>query len=85
MQQSFVTQATEVNLLDIDLTGKTRAQLADLAHQALGESLSLARRSVENAWFAGKILDRAKQNTRHGQWASGCLKTTSPTVRQRGL
>ena len=69
MQQSFVTQATEVNLLDIDLTGKTQAQLADLAHQALDESVSLARRSVANAWFAGKILERVKQQLKHGQWS----------------
>ena len=69
MQQSFVTP-TEVNLLDIDLTGKTQTQLADLAHQALGESLALARRSVENAWFAGKVLERANGNTLHGQWGA---------------
>ena len=70
MQETFVTQSTEVNLKDIDLTGKTQNQLAELARSALGESLNLARRSVESAWCAGRFLERAKQNTKHGQWGA---------------
>ena len=68
MQETFITKSTKIDLKDVDLTGKTQKQLAELARSALGESMHLARRSVESAWCAGRFLTCARKNAKHGTW-----------------